>query len=717
MPVRARKPRAASIAARAEALLAKMTLEEKIGQMTQVSGRHENYEGLIHQGKVGSFLNITDVEVIARYQKIATESRLGVPLLFGFDVIHGMRTIFPIPLGEAASWDLAKIEVSARVAAREAAATGIHWTFAPMVDVARDARWGRIAEGAGEDVFLGSAIARARVRGFQGKDPSDAESVAACAKHFVGYGGAEGGRDYHTVDVSERTLREVYLPPFRAAIDEGCLTLMSSFNELSGVPATACELTLRRILKKEWKFRGFVISDWDSAGETVHHGHAGDRREAAESAIVAGVDMDMPGLTFAAHLAELVRDKRVPMKLVNDAVRRILRVKLAVGAFDRPLPTARRERAVHGRPDHREAALSMARASMVLVKNEGRVLPLAEDVGSVAVVGPLADNPRDSLGTWFAVGRDEDTATVVSAIRAIASPRTTVRYARGCDCTGDRREGFAEAIELARASDVVVAVLGETRDMSGEAHSRADLGLPGSQLDLLKALHATGKPVVLVLMNGRPLALPWESEHVPAILVAWHLGTTAGTAIAEALFGRVNPSGKLPVSFPRSAGHCPIYYNIKASGRPKGSPADFEVGYVDSPMAPIYPFGHGLGYTKFVYDRLSVSPARVSAKGTVRVRARVTNAGDRDGEEIVQLYVRDPVASVTRPVRELKGFRKIALARGEAKTVTFELPVSELAFYDRNMKLVIEPGTIRVWVGTSSAEGLEASFEIFDSRH
>jgi beta-glucosidase len=689
-----------------------MTLEEKIGQMTQISGHENDYEELIRRGAVGSFLNVTDVERIARYQRIALETRLGIPLLFGFDVIHGMRTIFPIPLAEAASWDLAKVETSARVAAREAAATGIHWTFAPMVDVARDARWGRIAEGAGEDVFLGCAMARARVRGFQGTDPRHPESVAACAKHFVGYGGAEGGRDYHTVDVSERTLREVYLPPFRAAIDAGCLTLMSSFNELSGVPASACELTLRRILKKEWAFSGFVLSDWDSLGETVHHGHADDRRVAAERAIFAGIDMDMPGLTFAAHLAELVKRKRVPIKLVNDAVRRILRVKLAIGAFDRPLPTRKLEKSVHGRRDHREAALAMARASMVLVKNEGPVLPLADDIGSVAVVGPLADNQRDPLGTWSAVGRDEDTATVVSAIRAIVSPRTVVRHAQGCDFVGHARDGFAEAVDLAKKSDVVVAVLGERRDMSGEAHSRADVGLPGPQLDLLKALHATGKPVVLVLMNGRPMALPWESEHVPAILVAWHLGTTAGTAVAEALFGRVNPCGKLPASFPRSAGHCPIYYNIKSSGRPKGSPADFEVGYVDAPMAPIYPFGHGIGYTRFAYDRLSVSPSRVPASGTVRIRVRVTNAGDRDGEEVVQLYVRDPVASATRPVKELKGFRKIALARGEAKTVVFELPVSELAFYDRTMKLVVEPGTIRVWVGTSSAEGLETTFEI-----
>ena len=693
-----------------------MTLEEKIGQMTQLNGLSGDHDELIRRGKVGAFLNVTDAEGIARYQKIAAATRLGIPLLFGFDVVHGMRTIFPIPLAEAASWDLDLVENSARVAAREAAATGIHWTFAPMVDVARDARWGRVAEGAGEDVFLGCAMARARVRGFQGSDPSDVESIAACAKHFVAYGAVEGGRDYHTVDVSERTLREVYLPPFKAAIDEGCLTLMSSFNELSGVPASVCELTLRQILRKEWDFRGFVLSDWDSLGETVHHGYAKGRREAAERAIFAGVDMDMPGLTFGPHLARLVEEKKVPIELVDDAVRRILRVKFALGVFERPAPTVEREKNVHGRLDHRQAALAMARRSMVLVKNERRALPLSKDLDSIAVIGPLADDRHEPLGTWSAVGRDDDVTTVLAGIRAIVSPRTELRHARACDFVEDDRAGFDEAIRAARASDVVVAVLGERRDMSGEAHSRADIGLPGPQLDLLKALHATGKPLVLVLMNGRPLAIPWEAEHVPAILVAWHLGTTAGTAIAEALFGDVNPSGKLPVSFPRSAGHCPIYYSVKSSGRPKEGPADFNVGYVDSPMTPVYPFGHGLSYTRFAYDALSIAPARVPLDGRVKIRVRVENCGNRDGVEIAQLYVRDPVASTTRPVRELKAFQRVTLARGEAKTVLFELAASSFAFYDRQMKLAPEPGRIEVSVGTSSTECIRGRFELVAPR-
>jgi beta-glucosidase len=695
-----------------------MTLEEKIGQMTQLNGPNEGHEELIRRGKVGSFLNITDVERIARYQGFASATRLGIPLLFGFDVVHGMRTIFPIPLAEAASWDLDLVENSARVAAREAAATGILWTFAPMVDVARDARWGRGAEGAGEDVFLGCAMARARVRGFQGSDPSGIDSIAACAKHFVAYGAVEGGRDYHTVDVSERTLREVYLPPFKAAIDEGCLTLMTSFNELSGVPASACELTLRRILRKEWDFRGLVSSDWESLGEIVHHGYAKGRREAAERALVAGVDMDMPGLTFGPHLARLVEEKKVPIELVDDAVRHILRVKLALGVFQRPAPTVERERSVHGRRDHLEAALAMARRSMVLLKNERNALPLSKDLDSIAVVGPLADDRHEPLGAWSGIGRDEDVTTVLAGIRAIVSPHTELRHARGCDFVADDRGGFDEAIRAASASDAIVAVLGERRDMSGEGHSRANIGLPGPQLDLLKALYATGKPLVLVLMNGRPLAIPWEAEHVPAVLVAWHLGTTAGTAIAEAVFGDVNPSGKLPVSFPRSAGHCPIYYSVKASGRPKESTADFKVGYVDSPMTPVYSFGHGLSYTRFEYDALSVAPARVPLNGKVRVRVRVRvqNSGDRDGDEIVQLYVRDPVASTTRPVKELKAFQKVTLAPGEAKTVLFELAASSFAFYDPQMKLAVEPGTIEVSVGTSSTECIRGHFELVSPR-
>ncbi len=698
-----------------DALLAQMTLAEKIGQMTMVSGTSARHESLIRAGQAGAFLNISDARDIARYQKLAREeSRLGIPLMFAHDVIHGLRTIFPIPLAEAASWDLARIENSARIAAREAAATGLHCAFAPMVDVARDARWGRIAEGAGEDVVLGSAIARARVRGFQGKDPAGPDSVAACVKHYVAYGAAEGGRDYHTVDISERTLREVYLPPFKAAIEEGCLVLMSSFNEIAGVPGSASEFTLRRILKEEWDFEGFVVSDWDAVGEIVYHGYAGDRADAAVRALRAGIDMDMTGYSFP-YLVQGVEEKRVPLALVDDAVRRILSVKLRLRLFDRPLPSAEREKAVHLRSDHREAALEMARRSMVLLKNEGSLLPLSKQVASIAVVGPLADNREDPLGTWAALGRSEDVVSVLTAIRAMVSPQTMVRHARGCDFIGDDHTGFDEAVAIADESDVVVAVLGERLDMSGEAHSRADIGLPGPQLRLLQRLHATGKPVVLVLMNGRPISLSWEADHLSAILVTWQLGITAGTAIGEALFGDVNPSGKLPASFPRSAGQCPIYYNIKASGRPRGSTANLKVGYVDSPMTPLYCFGHGLSYTRFEYRDLVVSPEKIPLDGAVNVSAVVTNTGDRGGDEVVQLYIRDPVANTTRPVKELKAFERISLAKGQSRTVVFELRATDLAFYDTQMKWVVEPGTIQVWVGPSSTEGLEGTFELVSS--
>jgi beta-glucosidase len=710
------KSKPLQIEKRVSALLAKMTLDEKVGQMTQLNSVHPGHDEQIRKGRVGSLLNVTNPEDIARYQTIAREeSRLGIPILFGYDVIHGYQTTFPIPLAEAASFDIECVEASARVAGREAAAQGIHWTFAPMVDVARDARWGRIAEGSGEDVHLGCEMARARVRGFQGDDVTHEESVAACAKHFVAYGGAEGGRDYHTVDVSERTLREVYLPPFKAALDEGCFTVMSAFNEIGGIPASSSEFTLRRVLKGEWKFDGMVLSDWDSLGETVFHGHAADRVEAAERCALSGVDMDMPGTTYGPHLARLVKQKKVPLKLIDDAVRRILRVKMRLGLYDRPLPSAEKAKATRERADHREAALRMARRSMVLLKNEGATLPLAKGPGKVALVGPLADNRRDVLGTWSAKGRPEDVTTVLAGIRAV-SPETTVSHVAGCDFVGDDRSGFDETVRAARESDVVVAVLGERQDMSGEAHSRTDIGLPGPQLDLLKALHATGKPIVLVVMNGRPMSLPWEAEHVPAILIAWHLGITAGTAVAEALFGDTNPSGKLPVSFPRSAGHCPIYYSIKPSGRPKGSTVDLKVGYVDAPMEPLYPFGHGLSYARFTYSDLAISPAKVPAYGKVKISAVVRNVSNRAGDEVVQLYVRDPVANTTRPVQELKGFQRITLAAGETRKVMFELDTANLAFYDTRMKLVVEPGTIQVWLGTSSRDNLEGSFEIVAAR-
>lgn len=724
-----------------DALLGQMTLEEKIGQLNQYSSsfdltgpapqsgdKRDRYEQ-IKRGQVGSMLNVIGAAATREAQKLAVEnSRLHIPLLFGYDVIHGYRTMFPVPLGESASWDLAAIEASAHVAATEAAAAGIHWTFAPMVDIARDARWGRIMEGAGEDPYLGSLIAAARVRGFQGKDLAAVDTIAACAKHYAAYGFAEAGRDYNTVDLSEQTLRNVVLPPFKVAADAGAATFMNSFNEIGGVPSTGNVHLQRDILKGEWGFAGFMVSDWGSIREMLNHGVAQNLAAAAQLAIVAGCDMDMESRAYVGHLAQLVQSGRVDVKLIDDAVRRILRVKFALGLFDDPYRYCdpQREKQELLAPAHLETARDVARKSIVLLKNAGNLLPLDANLRRIAVIGSLAADKDVPLGSWRAQAVPNSAVSLLEGIQASVGSAAEVVYAEGAALAiGPRsfrepvafntsdRSGFPAAIEAARQADVVVLALGEEAFQTGEGRSQVEIGLKGVQDELLRAVCAANKNVVVVLMNGRPLTIPWMAENVPAIVEAWHLGSQAGHAIADVLFGRYNPSGKLPVSFPRTVGQLPLYYNHKSTGRPvNGEGNVFWSHYTDAPNTPLYPFGFGLSFTTFGYSDIRLSQREIAANETLRVTVTVTNVGTRAGKEIVQLYVRDLVGSVTRPVKELKGFRAVELAPGQAQDVTFDLTAADLAFYTARGRWEAEPGDFRVFVGTNSAETKEASFTL-----
>lgn len=697
---------------RIDDLLSRMTLDEKVGQLVQYSGFNEDRAAAIREGKVGSLLNVTGAENTNRAQRIAVEeSRLGIPLLFGLDVIHGYRTIFPLPLATASSWDPELVTTIEAIAAREARASGIHWTFAPMVDIARDPRWGRITEGAGEDPYLGSVMAAARVRGFQGSDIASPDRIIACLKHYVAYGAPVGGRDYNSVDMSERSLREIYLPPFKAGVAAGAASIMSAFNLLNGVPTTANKFTINRVLRDEWGFDGFIVSDWNSIGELVDHGYAGDDRDAAHLAFDATVDMDMMGDIYARQLADLVRTNVIPEALLDKSVRRVLRAKFMLGLFENPYADPETETAVILRDDHVAAARDAARKSMVLLKNDGALLPLSEDIGSIAVIGPLADNQDDLLGTWHAQGRPEDVVTVLAGIRRRAAPTTTITYARGSTIIGPEREGFAEAVEVARNADVAIVVVGEREVETGEAASRTALDLPGVQRDLIEAIHEAGTPVVAVIMSGRPLAIPWMAANVPAILQAWHPGIQGGNALADVLWGDFNPSGKLTVSFPRSVGQIPIYYSRDITGRP-GTDFRYTSKYLDSPNTPLYPFGHGLSYTTFEYSDLVLSADTISPDGTISVSAMARNTGDVAGAEVVQLYIRDVVASVVRPVKALKGFTKVYLEPGEQQTVRFTVGPRELGFYNQGMQWVVEPGVFKVWIGWSSEEGLEGSFVV-----
>jgi beta-glucosidase len=739
-----------------DALVARMTLEEKLGQLQQLGGDvggHANadiYE-IARAGRLGSTLGVRGARNTNDLQRAAVEgSRLKIPLIFGFDVIHGYRTIFPIPLGEAASFDPATAERSAYVAATEARAAGVHWTFAPMVDVARDARWGRIAEGSGEDTYLGSAMARARVRGFQGPDYSAQDRVVACAKHFVAYGAAESGRDYNSTDMSEQRLREVYLPPFKAAVDAGVATLMSAFNDVNGVPASGNPFTLTKILRGEWGFDGFVVSDYTSVQEMIAHGYAADGSDAARLSLTAGVEMEMVSRLYNQNAAELMRRGKLRMADVDEAVRRILRIKFRAGLFDRPYVDESREPVVTLSAENLRAAREVAAHSLVLLKNDGDALPLLKDLRSVAVIGPLADDPRAIIGSWSGDGRPQDSVTLLEAIKAKVSQRTRVTYAKGVAIEGKGVTGnydapppnpsgaggtnavsaadteavrlattptaansIAEAVRVARDADAVVVAVGETAEMSGEAASRTSLDLPGRQLELLQAIQQTGKPYVVVLMNGRPLAINWLAENSPAILEAWFSGTQGGNAIADVLFGDVNPGGKLPVTFPRTSGEEPFYYNRPSTGRPPSN-EKYTSKYLDVPVAPLFPFGHGLSYTTFRLSNLRLSAQSIAPSGSVDVNVDVENTGRRAGDEVVQVYIRDVVASRVRPVKELKGFRRVTLQPGERRTLTFKLTPAELGFYNTAMQFVVEPGQFKVFAGRSSADPdtLESAFEV-----
>ena len=687
-----------------DSLLGRMTLAEKLGQLNLLSANGQaspQQLQLVRAGKLGGLFNVIGAENTTPVQRVAvTESRLKIPLLFGLDVIHGYRTIFPIPLGEASSFDPDAAEATARAAGQEAAAFGINWTYAPMVDIARDPRWGRIAEGSGEDPYLGSLLAAARVRGFQ-------QTIFATAKHFAGYGAAEAGREYNETEISQRTMREIYLPPFKAAVDAGVASLMSAFNDIAGVPASGNAWLTDTVLRREWGFTGFVVSDWTSVAELINHGVAGSRAEAGRRGLMAGVDMDMQSSIYVDSLAALVRSNRIPLRVVDSAVMRILRAKKRLGLFRDPY----RAHTAPPNAELRALARRVAGESIVLLKNERSPLPLDPNAGTIAVIGPLADNKEEPLGPWHTQGQASDVVTVLQGIKSKVPAGTQVVYAQGSGIEDSATAGFAEAVAAARQAKVAILVLGERGDMSGEAASRSSLGLPGVQEQLLEAVAATGTPVVLVLMNGRPLILEWAWDHVPAIVETWFLGVEAGNATADVLFGAVNPSGRLPVTFPRVLGQIPLYYNHRNTGRPPDPNNKYTSKYIDVPVTPRYPFGLGLSYTTFSYSNLKLSAARARVADTVTATVTVTNAGNREGTDVVQLYVRDEVASLSRPVRELKAFRRVALRPAESRTVELRIAVRDLWFYGLDMKRVVEPGTFRVFVGPSSAEGLEASFE------
>jgi beta-glucosidase len=710
--------RPANVESRINALLARMTLAEKLGQLQQLDGegngnfRPEHLD-LIRKGLLGSTLNVRGAQRTNQLQHVAMEeSRLKIPVLLGFDVIHGYRTIFPIPLAEASSWDPSLAERSASIAAQEARDAGVRWTFAPMLDIARDPRWGRITEGAGEDPYLGAAFARARVRGFQGSDYSAPNKILACAKHWVAYGAGEGGRDYNTTDLSENTLREIYFPPFKAAVDAGVGTVMSAFNDINGVPASANPFTLTKVLRDEWKFDGFVVSDYTSVKELINHGLAANEKDAARAALNAGVDMEMVSRLFNQHGPALLKEGQVSQATIDEAVRRILRIKFRLGLFDRPYTDEAREPNSLLKPESVSAAREIASRSMVLLKNERETLPLSKSISSIAVIGPLADDRRAPLGWWSGDGKPEDTVTPLAGIKAKVSPQTKVSYAKGCDTQGDSTEGFGEAVAAARNSDVAIVFVGETAEMVGEAASRSSLDLPGRQMDLVKAIHETGKPTIVVLVNGRPPTIEWIVEKVPAILESWMGGSQAGNAIADIVFGDVNPGGKLPVTFPRTVGQVPIYYNHMNTGRPPEANNRYTSKYLDVPWTPLFPFGYGLSYTQFKITNLQLSAQSIHANGKLTVSVEVENAGKRPGDEVVQLYIRDVAASMTRPVKELKGFQRVTLQPGEKRRVEFVLTAAQLGFWNREMRFVVEPGEFKVMVGANSEDLIETKFEV-----
>ena len=702
-----------SFTSQVDSVLALMTLEEKIGQMTLYTTDwgstgptiREGYQDDIRKGNCGALFNSHTTAFTRQLQEIAVkESRLGIPLIFGYDVIHGYKTIFPIPLGESCSWDLAAMEQSASIAAAESAAAGLHWTFAPMVDVARDPRWGRVMEGAGEDTYLGSLIAAARVKGFQGNSFDRADKVVACVKHYAAYGAPIGGRDYNTVDMSMRVFRDTYLPPYRAGVDAGALSVMTSFNELDGIPSTGNKWLLEDVLRKEMGFNGFIVTDYTSINEMVNHGFASDEAHAGELSANAGVDMDMQGGVYQNFLKKSIQAGRVSEKTVDEAVRRILRVKFELGLFKDPFKycDAKREKEVVMSASNMEAARDISRKSIVLLKNDKNALPLSKGK-SIALVGPLAADRVNLVGAWSGAGEGDKCISVLDALQERADrDGFKLAHAIGCEIEGTDHIGFGEALRISRAADVIIAVVGESKEMSGEASSRASISLPGVQEEFIKELIGTGKPVIVVLMNGRPLTIPWIAEHATAIVEAWWLGTQAGPAIGDVLFGDYNPSAKLTMSFPRVVGQIPVYYNYKNTGRPYDPNTKWNSRYQDVVNSPQYPFGYGLSYTTFTYDSIRLLKKEFSFQDTIQVSVNIKNTGAMAGEEIVQLYVRDLVGSVTRPVKELKGFEKIKLGVGESKNVIFKLTAKDLAFYTADMTFKAEPGVFWIMVGPDS---------------
>lgn len=699
-------------------LLSKMSLEEKVGQLVQYSGfeyatgpQNSNSAKVLEEikkGRVGSMLNVAGAEETRAFQKLALQSGLKIPLLFGQDVIHGYRTTFPVNLGQAASWDLGLIEKSERIAATEASAYGIHWTFAPMVDVARDPRWGRVMEGSGEDTYLGTQIGLARIKGFQGKGLGSPDAVMACAKHFAAYGAAVGGRDYNSVDMSLRQLHETYLPPFKAAADAGVATFMNSFNDINGIPATANPYILRDLLKGKWNYKGFVVSDWGSIGEMIAHGYAKDAGEAAERAIEAGSDMDMESHIYMKELPRLVKEGKVDRKWVNDAAGRILKKKFEMGLFDDPyrFSDEKRQKEQTNNTEHRKFGREFGSKSIVLLKNQGNILPLSKTIRTVALIGPFGKETVANHGFWSVAFKD-DQQRIVSQFDGIKNQldkNSTLLYAKGCNADDNDRSMFAEAVETAKKADVVIMTLGEGHAMSGEAKSRSTIGFTGVQEDLLKEIAETGKPIVLMINAGRPLIFNWAADHIPSIMYTWWLGTEAGNSIADVLFGNVNPGGKLPMSFPRTEGQIPVYYNHYNTGRPAKNNTDrnYVSAYIDLDNDPKFPFGYGLSYTEFKYSNMNLSSTALKGNQTLTVEVTVSNTGKYGGEEVVQLYIRDLFGKVVRPVKELKGFQKIFIRKGESKTVTFKLTPEDLKFFDNELNYDWESGEFDIMIGTSS---------------
>ena len=730
---RAEAPRA-SIDERVERLLSQMTVAEKIGQLAQVNADEgkmsDKLRAAVKAGMVGSVLNAVDVATVNELQRVAVqETRLGIPLLMGRDVIHGFKTVLPIPLGQAAAWNPELVQQGARMAALEAAASGVNWTFSPMIDVSRDPRWGRIAESFGEDTYLSVVLGVASIRGFQGDDLSRPGAIAACAKHFVGYGASEGGRDYGYVGIPEIDLRNVYMPPFKAALDAGVATFMAAFSDVNGVPASGNRFLMQTVLRDEWKFPGLVVSDWESVIDMIVHGFAASEKDAAFEALSAGIDMEMASNTYRDHLAALLAEKRIDQATLDAAVRNVLRVKFRLGLFERTVtdPAA-------FPPVASAQNLALARVlttqSLVLLQNRNAVLPLERaSLRSLAVIGPMADDEYEQLGTWIFDGDPALSRTPLQAIREMVGPAVAIRHVRAMETTRSRTTAaFAEAVDAASRSDAAVLFLGEESILSGEAHSRANIDLPGNQMDLVRAVKRAGKPVIVVILAGRPLTIEPILGDAGAIVYAWHPGSMAGPAIADILFGVESPSGKLPVTFPRVVGQVPIYYAHRATGKPPTPEAfvhidDIKVRtpqtgmknksqYLDAGFEPLYPFGYGLSYTSFAYENIRVAPARAQVGMPVTVRAVVKNVGKVAADEVAQLYVQDVVGSVTRPVRELKGFQRVHLKPGESREVSFQLSADDLAFYGRDMRRATEPGAFRAWIGGSSKAELRADFEL-----